>query len=182
MSYVASRKYFTSVLYVVMVLVSLPPIIVFLLWLIVRCATTSYSLEWIGGDGRAWEELRELLVENGGRLFVKLDYLNYKRKDRYAITIECGRDFFLKDEFVTLQFVGRDREPFRLRVYEKKLSAGRCRYFAALPIAFMPQKENDVLLIKFRVCADGGSRNNEIALEFKSRLVRHYVDLITDIT
>ena len=181
MSYVASRKYFTSVLYVVMVLVSLP-IIVFLLWLIVRCATTSYSLEWIGGDGRAWEELRELLVENGGRLFVKLDYLNYKRKDRYAITIECGRDFFLKDEFVTLQFVGRDREPFRLRVYEKKLSAGRCRYFAALPIAFMPQKENDVLLIKFRVCADGGSRNNEIVLEFKSRLVRHYVDLITDIT
>lgn len=181
MSYVASRKYFTSVLYVVMVLVSLP-IIVFLLWLIVRCATTSYSLEWIGGDGRAWEELRELPVENGGRLFVKLDYLNYKRKDRYAITIECGRDFFLKDEFVTLQFVGRDREPFRLRVYEKKLSAGRCRYFAALPIAFMPQKENDVLLIKFRVCADGGSRNNDIVLEFKSRLVRHYVDLITDIT
>ena len=181
MSHVASRKYFTSVLYVVMALVSLP-IIVFLLWLIVRCATTSYSLEWIGGDGRAWEEMRELPVENGGRLFVKLDYLNYKRKDRYAITIECGRDFFLKDEFVTLQFVGRDREPFRLRVYENKLSAGKCRYFAALPIAFMPQKENDVLLIKFRVCADGGSRDNEIALEFKSRLVRHYVDLITDIT
>ena len=66
----------------------------FLLWLIVRCATTSYSLEWIGGDGRAWEEMRELPVENGGRLFVKLDYLNYKRKDRYAITIECGRDSF----------------------------------------------------------------------------------------
>lgn len=93
MSHVASRKYFTSVLYVVMALVSLP-IIVFLLWLIVRCATTSYSLEWVGGDGRAWEEMRELPVENGGRLFVKLDYLNYKRKDRYAITIECGRDFF----------------------------------------------------------------------------------------
>ena len=182
MSYVASRKHFTSVLYVIMVLVSLPIIIVFLLWLIVRCVTTSYSLEWVGGDGRAWEEMRELPVENGGRLFVKLDYLNYKRKDRYAITIECGRDFFLKDEFVTLQFVGRDREPFRLRVYENKLSAGKCRYFAALPIAFMPQKENDVLLIKFRVCADGGSRDNEIALEFKSRLVRHYVDLITDIT
>ena len=67
-------------------------------------------------------------------------------------------------------------------MYEKKLPAGRCRYFAALPIAFMPQKENDVLLIKFRVCAGGGSRNNKIALEFKSRLVRHYVDLITDIT
>ena len=112
MSHVASRKYFTSVLYVVMALVSLP-IIVFLLWLIVRCATTSYSLEWVGGDGRAWEEMRELPVENGGRLFVKLDYLNYKRKDRYAITIECGRDFSLKDEFVTLQFVGRDMEPFQ---------------------------------------------------------------------
>ncbi len=181
MSYVASRKHFTSVLYVIMVLVSLP-IIIFLLWLIVRCVTTSYSLEWVGGDGRAWEESRELPVENGGRLFVKLDYLNYKRKDRYAITIECGRDFSLKDEFVTLQFVGRDMEPCQLHVYEKKLPAGRCRYFAALPIAFMPQKENDVLLIKFRVCADGGSRNNEIALEFKSRLVRHYVDLITDIT
>ena len=126
--------------------------------------------------------MRELPVENGGRLFVKLDYLNYKRKDRYAITIECGRDFSLKDEFVTLQFVGRDMEPFQLHVYEKKLPAGRCRYFAALPIAFMPQKENDVLLIRFMVCSGGGSETDEIVLEFKSRLIQHYVNLITDIT
>lgn len=68
---VGVRRY---VSYVITALASLP-MIVFLLWLVVRCVTISYSFEWVGGDGRAWEEMRELPIEDGGRLFVMFDYL-----------------------------------------------------------------------------------------------------------
>lgn len=107
---VGVRRY---VSYVITALASLP-MIVFLLWLVVRCVTISYSFEWVGGDGRAWEEMRELPIEDGGRLFVMFDYLSYKRKDRYAITIEGNCDFAIEDEVVTLQFVDSDEEPFQL--------------------------------------------------------------------
>ena len=175
------RTCLISVLSLITVLVSLP-VFVFLLWFLVRTATTSYCLEWVGFDDRVWEEMRELPIEDGGRLFVMFDYLNYKRKDQYAITVESDCNLSLEDGAVTLQFVGRDEQPFQLYMMVRDLRIGRRRYFSALPLEFMPRKENDVLLIKFKVCTNGGSVNNEIVLKFKARLVRHYVDLITDIT
>ena len=180
------RKYFTSALYAVTglasVLVSLS-IIVFLLWLIVKCATNTYCLEWVrGDDNQVWNDRRELKTEGGSRIFVNFDWSNYARKDRFALEIESDSDLVLLDEVVTMQFSDRVREPFRLHMSLRASPNGRHRYYAVLPEELMPLQENEELSIKLVVCSNRSLEREDIVLKFKSRLVQHYVDLITDIT
>ena len=182
MTYYAFKKVARHVLIAVAALASLP-LTVITLWFLVRCATTSYCLEWVGCDGNVWEEMRCVPVEKGECLFVRFDYLNYVRKDRFAITIESRCDIALQDESVTIHIDGRSREEFGLRISARVSENGRRIYFATLPLECMPQRENEVLLVQFKVCKpDGSLQGKEIVLEFRSRSIRHCFDLITDMT
>lgn len=127
--------------------------------------------------------LPRMLVEKGECLYVRFDYLNYARKDRFAVTIESRCDIALQDESATILIDGRCHEEFRVRLSTCVLEKGRRIYFAALPQECMPQRENEVLRIQFKVCKpDGSLQRQEIVLEFRSRSIRHCFDLITDIT
>ena len=182
MPYFAFKKFARHVLIAVAALASLP-LTVIALWFLVRCATTSYCLEWVGCDGNVWEEMRCVPVEKGECLYVRFDYLNYARKDRFAVTIESRCDIALQDESATIHIDGRCHEEFRVRLSTCVPEKGRRLYFAALPQECMPQRENEVLRIQFKVCKpDGSLQRQEIVLEFRSRSIRHCFDLITDIT
>jgi hypothetical protein len=155
-----------------------------LLWWSVRWLTTSYCLEWVGSDGRMWETAREVPLESGARLFVRFDYWSYTKKDRYAIRIEGNPGVELQGKLAKIEVRGRDCKPSTIHLALREYPINKNSYYALLPEEFLPRNENEILQIHFTVLTEEGryTAKEDVTLEFKACLLRHYFDLSTDIT
>jgi hypothetical protein len=94
-----------------------------------------------------------------------------------------GAGIALYDESVQVSIPGRESD-VRIEAYrnsDTSLANGRILFI--LPIELSPQKEGEVLEIRFRVSGVGSSAEmDEVRLEFRARSVCHYLNIFTDIT
>jgi hypothetical protein len=131
-----------------------------------------------------WETAREVPLESGARLFVRFDYWSYTKKDRYAIRIEGNPGVELQGKLAKIEVRGRDCKPSTIHLALREYPINKNSYYALLPEEFLPRNENEILQIHFTVLTEEGryTAKEDVTLEFKACLLRHYFDLSTDIT
>ena len=169
-----------------------------LLYFVVRVATTSYSIDWVDLDKvdsvasanswwpRGWEDCRHFVqLKDGRRLAVAFERWGCHKpsSNRYMLEIWGGAGIALHDGSVQVSIPGREND-VRIEAYrnsDMSLAIGRILFI--LPIELSPQKEGEVLEIRFQVrCVGSSAEMDEVRLEFRACSVCHYLNIFTDIT
>ena len=170
-------------------------VVVWSLYFVVRLATTSYSIDWVDLDSmsnvnswwpRGWEDCRRFVqLKDGRRLAVAFERWGCHKpsSNRYMLEIWGGAGIALHDGSVQVSIPGREND-VRIEAYRNSdMSLANGRILFILPIELSPQKEGEVLEIRFQVrCVGSSAEMDEVRLEFRACSVCHYLNIFTDIT
>lgn len=201
------KTFFRAVVIAIGGLLALPVLAFVLVWMLyfaVRWATTSYSIDWVDSgkeiaDGADWLGIedccwrdcrRPVSLKDGRQFWVEFDRWGYKsERNRYELEILGIDGIALQEAFVTVSVSGGEADVHDMRVELHRDSRwtsdkGQFRYYAVFPVELSPQKEGESLEIRFTVRGADSSPQDaeEIKLKFRARSVRHYLNIITDIT
>ena len=170
-----------------------------LLYFVVRVATTSCSIDWVDLDKvdsvasanswwpRGWEDCRHFVqLKDGRRLAVVFERwgCHKPRSDCYMLEIRSDAGIALHDETVQVSIPGREGCNMRIELHrDADMSLAEGRFLFHLPIELSPKKGGEELEIRFRVLGAGNSSEmDEVKLKFRALSVCHYLNIFTDIT
>ena len=201
------KTFFRAVAITIGGLLALPVLAFVLVWTLyftVRWATTSYSIDWVdsgkeiadsadvlGVEDCCWRDCsRPVSLKDGRQFWIEFDRCGYKpERDRYELEILGADGISLKEAFVTVSVSGGEADVHDMRVELHRDSRwpsdkGQFRYYAVFPAELSPRKEGESLEIRFTIRGADSSPQDaeEIKLKFRARSVRHYLNIITDIT
>ena len=201
------KTFFRAVVIAIGGLLVLPVLVFVLIWMLyftVRLATTSYSIDWVdsgkeladesnvlGVEDCRWRDCsRPVSLKDGRQFWIEFDRWGYKpERDRYELEILGADGISLEEAFVTVSVSGGEADVHDMRVELHRDSRwpsdkGQFRYYAVFPVELSPRKEGESLEIRFTVRGADCSPQDaeEIKLKFRARSVRHYLNIITDIT
>ena len=189
------KKMLSVVIGMIALIIAVP----WLLYFVVRVATTSYSIDWVDLDKvdsvasanswwpRGWEDCRHFVqLKDGRRLAVVFERwgCHKPRSDCYMLEIRGDAGLALHDESVQVSIPCREGCNMRVELHrDADMSLAEGRFLFHLPIELSPQKEGEELEIRFRVLGAGNSTEmDEIKLKFRALWVCHYLNIFTDIT
>lgn len=201
------KTFFRAVAITIGGLLALPVLAFVLVWTLyftVRWATTSYSIDWVdsgkeiadsadvlGVEDCCWRDCsRPVSLKDGRQFWIEFDRCGYKpERDRYELEILGADGISLKEAFVTVSVSDGEADVHDMRVELHRDSLwpsdkGQFRYYAVFPAELSPRKEGESLEIRFTIRGADSSPQDaeEIKLKFRARSVRHYLNIITDIT
>lgn len=174
-----------TVMVVLCLLVAIPVVLVEGVYLLVKCATTTYRLEWVGSDGEVWYRAHSVGRDDKGDS-VKVELSDYwtKGSASYGIKIYTSGQMHLQNDSVMVSVSREGHDIFETVIDLRKcLHPDRNRYDAVLPLECGPSKEGETLTVKFSFCADAEPSDwRSVNLVFKAKSCRHYFNIFTDIT
>ena len=165
--------------------VAVPVVLIEGVYLLVKCATTTYRLEWVGSDGEVWY-LAHLVDRDDKGNSIKVELSNYwsKESSSYGIKIYTSGQLHVKNDSVMVSVAREGDGVFETVIDLRKcLHSDRNCYDAVLPLECVPSKEGETLTMKFSFCADAAPSDwRSVNLVFKAKSRRHYFNIFTDIT
>lgn len=174
-----------TVMVALCLLVAVPVVLLEGAYFLVKYATTTYRLEWVGSDGEVWYQAHSVGRDDKGDS-VKVELSDYwtKGSASYEIKIYTFGQMHLQNDSVMVSVAREGHDVYEAVVGLRKcLHSDRNRYDVVLPLECVPSKEGETLTMKFSFCADAAPSDwRSVNLVFKAKSRRHYINIFADIT